>query len=128
MLSFLSNNKGGLSRAQLFWIIVLSTGGYFGYHFIPMYFKHYMMKEEVISELKIAHHYTDEEIVSRLMERTIVWNVPVLEKNIRVHRDEDAVFIKIEYKIVKVLLDKKKRTFYYVIEDSMGLQDRRTLL
>lgn len=122
MLTFLSNNRGGLSRSQLFWIIVLSTAGYFGYHFIPMLVKYKMLTTEIVAEAKIAHHYLDEEIVDRIMEKADSWNVPVNKKDIKVHRRGGIIYIKVTYEIEKVFLDKKKRTFYYIIDESMELK------
>lgn len=99
MRGLLSDNRGEVTLKTLFWVLLLVAAAYLGVKLIPHTFNYYMMKTEVEDEAKNAHMYTDEAVRRHIMEKAVLWELPVDEDDIIVDRGIDDIYIEVNYQI-----------------------------
>ena len=110
------NSHGVVNRRVLGWILLVGAVVYLGYKLIPPAFAYHMLRYEVRSEAKNAHHYDDETIVKHILEKAEVWSVPLDRENILVERGLDSIKISVSYKVDINFFNRYKRTLSYDIE------------
>ncbi len=106
---------GNIRLRVLLWILFLILAGYFAYVLVPPYVSYHLLKKEVHSEAKNAHHYTDAEITGRILEKGKAWGVPITHENIEVIRWSDEIEIIVEYSVELDFYGNYYRTVYYNI-------------
>lgn len=110
-------NENGNGRVRVyFWIIFGFLALYTAYMIVPTYLGYKMLKAEVKTEAGLAHHYTDGEIKSHIMEKARYWRVPITKKDIDINRRRDTIAVSIVYSIDFNFFNRYKRTIYYDID------------
>jgi hypothetical protein len=110
-------NAGFASIRTVFWIVFLGVTVYAGFIMGIPQFTNLMLEYDVESEAENAHHYTDEEIRKRVLEKANYWNIPLEEENMQIERNafRREITIALNYEVTLNFFNRYERTLYYDI-------------
>lgn len=111
----------------LFWLCLLAAAIYAGYKLAPPYVTYYLFKTEVEDEAKLAHMYSDEKLLVRIMDKAKAWDIPIESKAIKISRDKEEILISVHYSITLYFPSGYAREFFYGIDARAPLKDSTSI-
>lgn len=120
----LSNNRGEIGSALLFWVVILIIAAYIGVMFGSPVFKNYLLKGEIKSQVELAHINRDEVIKHDIVTRASSLNIKYKPEKLIVNRGYDTMKISIEYEVPVVFFNKEYKRYYFKIEEQAEMKDQ----
>ncbi len=125
-MRFFDNRGEGRSRA-LFWLCFLAIAVYAGYKFAPPFVTYHLFKTEVEDEAKLAHLYSDEKLLARIMDKAKAWDIPIGSDDIKINRYKEEIFISVHYGITLDFPGGYSREFFYGIDTRAPLKETTSI-
>jgi hypothetical protein len=113
---------GGSGIRRIFWILFLAASVYMAVKIVPPWFGYLMLKFEVSSEIKNAHHYDDDEILEHIITNAGTLGVYLTRDNVTVERDDNRVEITVEYTVTVYFFGRYSKDFWYSIYSERSLR------
>jgi hypothetical protein len=114
--------RGGIGLRRIFWILFLAASVYLGVKVVPPWFGYLMLKIEVSSELKSAHHYDGDEILEHIITNAGTLGVYLTRDDVTVERDDNRVEITVEYTVTVYFFGRYSKDFRYSIYSERSLR------
>ncbi|MFQ5586821.1 MAG: hypothetical protein ACE5GF_08385 [Thermodesulfobacteriota bacterium] len=113
---------GGRGFKRIFWILFLAISIYLGVKIAPPWVGYLILKYEVSSEARNAHHNEDEEILKKIITTADTWGVHLTSDDVTVERDENSIEITVEYTVTVHFFGRYSKDFWYSIYSERSLR------
>lgn len=90
-------DRGASKLTLLVFGVVAAVILYCGFRIVPFYYYFYEIQNQMDQVVRVATTYSDSEIRSKLMSHIKKLELPVDEKDLKISRTREQIFISLEY-------------------------------